>query len=650
MVIAVLLGTVLQLTAQGRRIDSLRARLKELPQQDTARIFTLLRLGERIVYSDYETALECYAEAKKYGEAHDDRQVLALVGTLYGELYNKLYLPDAAMENALEGLELHTANRDTFNMARTNNALGLIQHELENFEQAKQYYLAAERLYESIGADRGVFVARHNFAVTLTDEGDTVNARRYYHESMPRLLKSRYTEILGATYNNLGNLLPRTSEADSAIYYFQLALAIKRRGEQPRSTANTYLNVAEAYLRLNALDRAQAYLDSAAQHLEGMGVFDLLINYHRYTSELLRKQGKTDAAFFHLDEALRLKDSLYSEERTVQAQQMGAVYKSKDQESRIALLAKQSDIDKAETSRLWAVSIALGAGFLAVGALLTVTIIRGRERKRMYELLSKKNQEIERQQSEILEQNERLAAQNRRLEEMNRDKDGLISIVAHDLRAPLNRSAALAELISSSGPLNPEQIKYLGMIHKVNDDGGRLIQDLLEMNSYENLDFRIDRQPVDLRELLERTVRGFEKVAQDKAIALHIQVPTEPVEAATDEKLLGRVIDNLLSNAIKFTKPGKNVYLQVERQNGHAHVVVRDEGQGISVEDQKKMFRKFQRLSARPTGGESSTGLGLSIVKTLIERLDGEIDLASEVGKGTEFRIKLPRKSRMEES
>ena len=100
-------------------------------------------------------------------------------------------------------------------------------------------------------------------------------------------------------------------------------------------------------------------------------------------------------------------------------------------------------------------------------------------------------------------------------------------------------------------------------------------------------------------------------------------------------------MDNLISNAIKFTPSGRRIYLDLANGGDGAVFSIRDEGPGISKEDQKKMFRKFQRLSAKPTGGESSTGLGLSIVKSLVERLDGQIDVESQLGKGTTFRIKL---------
>ena len=109
----------------------------------------------------------------------------------------------------------------------------------------------------------------------------------------------------------------------------------------------------------------------------------------------------------------------------------------------------------------------------------------------------------------------------------------------------------------------------------------------------------------------------------------------------TNKDLLSRILDNLLTNAIKFCAKGKTIDFSIWQENEIIKFAIKDEGPGISDEDQKKMYKKFQKLSARPTGGESSNGLGLSIVKVLVDKLDGNIEVNSQLGKGSEFIIKL---------
>jgi signal transduction histidine kinase len=107
---------------------------------------------------------------------------------------------------------------------------------------------------------------------------------------------------------------------------------------------------------------------------------------------------------------------------------------------------------------------------------------------------------------------------------------------------------------------------------------------------------------------------------------------------------LSRIIDNLVSNAIKFSKNGSMVSTNATIENGYFNLIVKDNGPGFSDDDKKLLYQRFKKLSARPTAGESSNGLGLAIVKTLVERLNGEISLTSELGKGSEFIVRIPIK------
>ena len=103
-----------------------------------------------------------------------------------------------------------------------------------------------------------------------------------------------------------------------------------------------------------------------------------------------------------------------------------------------------------------------------------------------------------------------------------------------------------------------------------------------------------------------------------------------------------QVLENLVSNAVKYSPPGKNIFVRLKRHAEAVRVEVQDEGPGLSAEDQKKLFGKFARLSAKPTGGEHSTGLGLSIVKKMVEAMNGRVWCESELGRGATFIVEFP--------
>lgn len=260
------------------------------------------------------------------------------------------------------------------------------------------------------------------------------------------------------------------------------------------------------------------------------------------------------------------------------------------------------------------------------------------------------NEEIQAQHEEILSQSEQLQLQNdfleghnKKLSELDREKEGLINIVAHDLRAPLNRTKGLSIILQSTS-LNKDQLGIAKLLAQISDDGLHLIKDILQANVID--EEKQEPIAIDLGTFIDDHIRKyFTEQLQNKNIQIHCGVESG-LQITIDAVALRRVMDNLISNAIKFSLPGKSIFVRILSVDQAVYISVQDQGPGISKADQQKLFRKFQKLSARPTAGEPSTGLGLAIVKSLVDQMKGEVTVNSEPGKGTEFVIRLPRFAR----
>jgi signal transduction histidine kinase len=251
---------------------------------------------------------------------------------------------------------------------------------------------------------------------------------------------------------------------------------------------------------------------------------------------------------------------------------------------------------------------------------------------------------VEERTSNIKKQNKLIHEQNKELKKIHAEQKNLMAVVAHDLKAPWNKILGLLQVIDISGPLNKSQREIYEKLKEVIKEGRDLINDLSNLNSYEQPDFQPDYTTLDLNSLVIELVNEYRKQAESKNIDLYFVGLDAPFEVVTDKKMLRRVIDNLLSNAIKFSPAERSVFVSLMEERGFFEVSVRDEGNGFSKSDKEKLFRKFQKLSARPTGGETSTGLGLSIVKALTTKLKGKIDLVSEEGQGAKFTVSFPVK------
>jgi signal transduction histidine kinase len=192
-----------------------------------------------------------------------------------------------------------------------------------------------------------------------------------------------------------------------------------------------------------------------------------------------------------------------------------------------------------------------------------------------------------------------------------------------------------------SGPLTEDQQQYIQMIKKVCGEGNSLIKDLLEIRSIE------DKQPeettmsvVNISAYLDVFVSQHVPLGEEKNIKILLEKDLDDsVNLMTNAEYLTRSLDNLVSKALKFSPRETTVCIKAETKDNQVYISISDQGPGLNELDQAILFIKFKRLTAKPTGGESSTGLGLSIVKTLVTRLNGKIIVESTVGKGTTFTV-----------
>lgn len=231
----------------------------------------------------------------------------------------------------------------------------------------------------------------------------------------------------------------------------------------------------------------------------------------------------------------------------------------------------------------------------------------------------------------------------------NELKSELMSIAAHDLKNPLAAIRGLTEiLLGSDGddpefPLTEEERRnLLKDIYQCSENTLGIIKELLNTETIESGIVRLAIEQGDLGQIIAETIELNQPQARLKNIRLHNAIPMNTL-AAIDIPRMREVFDNLLSNAIKYSLPGKEVFLELETHKDAYRVNVRDQGPGLTEDDKQKVFGKFQKLSARPTGGEHSTGLGLAIVKNFMELHGGSVGVESTHGQGATFYVDIPR-------
>lgn len=261
-----------------------------------------------------------------------------------------------------------------------------------------------------------------------------------------------------------------------------------------------------------------------------------------------------------------------------------------------------------------------------------------------------KNLEIKVQERtfELHEANQELKKAYQRVLELNEEKNEFLGIAAHDLKNPLTAVSAFADILINDKDLSKEQHDdFLNEIIKASERMFFIVKNLLDVNAIEQGKLNTKLEKISLISVVEELHSQFKDALQKKNITLNIKNEIEESFVLADYNLSLQVVQNILSNAIKFSQKDKNIFvtLRNSKDNEYIELSIKDEGPGFTEEDKKKLFKKFVKLSARPTAGEHSTGLGLSIVKKLIEMMNGKIELVSEAGKGAEFIISFVKAS-----
>ena len=242
--------------------------------------------------------------------------------------------------------------------------------------------------------------------------------------------------------------------------------------------------------------------------------------------------------------------------------------------------------------------------------------------------------------AQVQKRTQEINSKNIELQELNELKNKFLGIAAHDLRSPLTSVMGFTELILELELEEKEKKDYLVTINRASKQMLALINDLLDVSAIESGKFEMNLSPGSLKEVIENRIKLINLAAKGKQIQIATALD-DVSEIEFDKDRISQVLDNLLNNAIKFSKPETTIYVSLNESDEKVSFHVRDQGPAIQKKEIDKIFASFEKLSNKPTAGEKSTGLGMAIVKKIVDAHKGQIEVHSEVGKGTEFRVSL---------
>ncbi len=532
-----------------------------------------------------------------------------------------------------------------------------------DFEEAARYYLRSLGLARSLKSQIYISSALTDLGILYVNTNNPLKAKEFYLEAAKLPMEGKDVSEIERNYSNLGAIYNKLHEPDSALHYLKKADDIARPYSNQLDLSSLYNNIGNAYFAKKEWDKSLNFfrknyeanlmdgnqemlwydcLNMADVYIE-KGLFDSARKYLGLTEQITRqmnsKSKEVDVADLYAKfyarkgdyrkaygyfERWRALDTARVNEETqdlITELQVRFNVKQKIQENK--LLALELDRQRLRSRNI--TLFAFGLGMVALAVAVFFFLIRRSNKK-------------------LKEQNDLIQKQNDKLAELNAEKNSLISIVSHDLHGPITSIRMWNQILQTDASnFNEEQKKALARIDSSAEHGERLIRNILDVEKAETNRHKLSLEHFDLKIFMEDVINAHQPMAQSKSINLKYDAEEKSVYILSDRHLVNRICENLLSNAIKFTPSGKSVWIAVSDARDAVHIRVRDEGVGIPKSELPALFSRYSNISSRPTAGESSTGLGLSIVKRLVEELNGFIQCESEPGHGTLFTVVLKK-------
>lgn len=609
-------------------------KVKQLAEEigDSAKLATVLRdLGDYARQTgDYKSAVVYFNNSIELLKEMKDTSILPSVYNNYSIVFYSTGDYHKQLEYLLKALELKKASNDFSALALYNKNIADV------YIQLKEYPTALEKIREAIAYIKKSPFLRFEIYVNETAGRsffhlEQFDSSRYYFLKALQLSDSVGEKRYQARINRcLGDLAAQYDNYELANGYYNTSLAFYDYIEDPVYEVKTYISIAQVGLLSGKYEHVKASLMKAQTLSKKYGNKGVLTQVFRLLSQYYQKQGNISMSNTYLNKLDSLNDIVFNEDRVKYISVNEILYNTKNQELENIKL-KQDIINKNAEYSKQAMRLKIGTIIIIAILLIAISLYYAYRKTRLSKL-------------KISIQNKQLHKKNQEVEKANQQQMDLIHLVAHDLKAPLNKIQGLASIIKLDNNLSTEQKEIINKMDEVLFSSRKFIVSLLEAQHIERMSlepklkwYPIDRLSMEWKKELEQQVH----LKSQKAVFTNYLEKGLLIQV--DIELMHHVLINLFSNAVKFSPEKSTILFRLENDSKRIYLHINDEGPGFTKEDEKNIYSKFQKLSARPTNNESSTGLGLYLIKSLLTKMDGIIQLIPSE-KGAHFRIEMPYK------
>jgi len=575
---------------------------------------------------DSEQALYFFNKALELSISSDDKKQTAVIHSNFGLVYQETGDYPKALENYFKSMQIYSEHFNKIPFSLYNN-IGIVYENIGDYATALEYYFRSLDACEQENKQIDRAYTLGNIAITYGDLGEYDNSIKYFRESLALIKELGYKQAETNALNNLADAYKKSGLYDKALLLLKQSIQISEENLDKSSKAFSLNLMGEVYLLIGEQKLSKQYFEESLELSKIINDSSNQISSYILLGKLYKSMGNHDAALMSFMNAQQSAEQKNSSNELIEIhREISEIYSLMNKPDKALEHYKRHH--KYENEQF----------DLNVNKRLKTIFIQNeiKTRDKDYQLAVK-----EKELYKI--KNVELVSLNNRLQYLNNEIKEFLSIAVHDLKNPLSGIKAFSKkLYTNFEKYSSDEIKIMAMeMERASIKMFNLIEKLLDVNAIETGNRLYKYTCLDLNDVINITIDDFREKAAVKDINIIFNESKDSYIYA-DLTSLRQITENLLSNAIKFSPAGKTVYIDLIEVPDNYELHIKDEGPGLTQSDKSKLFGKFPRMSAKPTGGELSTGLGLYIVKKLTESNNGAISCRSSEGNGAEFILSFP--------
>ncbi|HTD40319.1 MAG TPA: tetratricopeptide repeat protein [Mucilaginibacter sp.] len=540
-----------------------------------------------------------------------------------------------ALDNYFKSLSINLRLNDKLRSAKDYNNIGVIMQGMELYPKSMEYYKRAIKIWQESKNVEGVSTAYENMGEIMIAEKKYDDAIVYLSKSMKLTKDMDDKNGISSLYADFGLCYAYKKQYNIALSYLAQAVKMSTDFKIDYNTAVTYIDYAIVYNLQKNYQQAYKYASLANTLSDKLGSLANRTSASMQLSEALGGLGRFEDAYKAQRKYIELKDSLKNDESVGKLTSFNLETSFNEKQRLLAAQhQRQDDLYQQKIQRQGLLSAIFFLIILGMAAILIVYYKAKLKQQKINTILEDKNAEVIQQKSDLNEQ-------AYKLNDLNNLKDRLISVLAHDLRAPLSTLRGLFGLLEDDTISHDQFLTMIPQALKKLEYTSDFLDTLLFWINSQMENFDSSAKSFPIKDVVSYEVSNYYEQATEKGIKLTDNV-SENITVAADPNSIRIVTRNLITNAIKFSRKDDTIIVSVQqRDDNYILISVKDSGVGMSEKQLNKLF-KSKVDSGTGTNNESGTGMGLLFCKDLIEKCNGNIWVESIQGKGTEFFFTLP--------